>query len=57
MAETTSSDAREAKHKPKVIPPEILLPFILVTDRFTSWRLADAMTRLTGSIVYMMCSE
>ncbi len=57
MAETTSSDAPQTKQKPKVIPPEILLPFTLVPNRFTSWRLADAMTRLTGSIVYMMCSE
>jgi hypothetical protein len=44
MAETTSSDAPNTTQRPKVIPPEILLPFILVTGLFTSWRLADGMT-------------
>jgi FHS family L-fucose permease-like MFS transporter len=44
MAEPTSSDAPEATYKPKVIPPEILLPFILVTSLFAMWGFANDIT-------------
>lgn len=44
MAKATSSDAPEAGQKLKVIPREILLPFILVTSLFALWGFANDIT-------------
>lgn len=44
MTETTSPDVHHSKKKARVIPPEILWPFILVTSCFALWGFANDVT-------------
>ena len=44
MAKATSSDAHHSATKARVIPPEILWPFVLVTSLFALWGFANDIT-------------
>ncbi len=44
MAETSPHDSPSATQRPRVVPPKLLLPFILVTSLFALWGFANDIT-------------